>query len=370
MKKITAFLFFLFLIIFSVFSHQKVSAQSPAQQKFYKGIVENVKKEGFKNIFGNKVYYQNLKIRLLEGPNKNKVLEIENSGTEKTKNQKKLNKNDQIVVSEIIEGRKSTYSVWDKYRLKNLVYILVGFFILVIVFAGIKGIGSIIGMTISLSVLLFFIVPQILNGKDPVLISIIGSIIIMFVSIYLAHGFSKKTTIAIVATGVSLSITGILAYFFVDLASLSGLGNEENYALQIGPTNINIKGLLLGGIIIGVLGVLDDITTSQSTAIYEISKANKKLSFTDLIYRGYSIGKEHIASLVNTLVLAYAGASFGLFILFVLNPFKNPYWVILNSEIIVEEIVRTVAGSIGLILAVPITTLIASWVFSENRKIT
>ena len=221
-------------------------------------------------------------------------------------------------------------------------------------------------MGISFVILIGFIVPQILAGRDPLLISIAGSLAIMFITIYLAHGISKRTTSAVISTFISLVLTGILAFAFVKIFHLTGLGDENSYLLQMGNASINPEGLLLGGIIIGALGVLDDITTTQSAAIFELFKLDKKLSVSDLFVKGYTIGREHIASLVNTLILAYAGASLGLFVIFVLNPNQTPVWVILNSEILSEEIVRAIAGSIGLILAVPITTLVASYIAKRS----
>jgi uncharacterized membrane protein len=215
---------------------------------------------------------------------------------------------------------------------------------------------------------MLFIVPQILAGADPLLISILGAIVIMITTIYLSHGLSLQTTVAVAATGIALVITGFLAVYFVNLLSLSGTGNEENALLAFGNTYINIQGLLLGGIIIGTLGILDDTTTTQSAAVFEFHKINPSLTFEHLLQKGLNIGKEHIASLVNTLVLAYAGVSLSLFIFFVLNPAHQPYWVIFNSESIIEEIVRTLAGSIGLILAVPITTLLAVFVVTKLKK--
>ncbi len=364
--KIFKYLLTTFILVTALFLVPDAHAET--QSTYFKGEVIGIEKDGTRNSFGHEIFFQNLKIRFIDGPEKGKETFIENSGAPTTYEAKKLKVGDKLVILSNSENGKNKYSIWDKYRLTPLIYIVIGFFILVIVFAGLKGIGSILGMAISLGTLLLFVVPQIINGKDPLLISIVGSIFIMFASIYLAHGFTKRTSIAIISTFISLVLTGILAFVFVKLAHLTGMGNEESYMLQMGPLNVNIKGLLLGGIIIGTLGVLDDITTSQSAAIEELSKLNTKLSFTELLYRGYRIGREHIASLVNTLVLAYAGASFSLFILFVLNPAKNPYWVILNSEMIAEEIVRTLAGSIGLILAVPITTVIAAWYFVRKRK--
>ena len=160
----------------------------------------------------------------------------------------------------------------------------------------------------------------------------------------------------------------MLAVVFVDIAKLFGTGSEDAYFLKIGLlANINLKGLLLGGIIFGAVGVLDDVTTAQTAAVDEISKANKKLGFKDLFSKGISVGKEHISSLVNTLVLAYVGSSFPLLLLFSLNN-DVPVWVKYNSEFIVEEVVRTLIGSTTLVLAVPIATFIAAYFISRKSK--
>jgi uncharacterized membrane protein len=188
----------------------------------------------------------------------------------------------------------------------------------------------------------------------------------MFITIYLAHGFSKKTTIALISTFLTLILTGALSTLFVHMTFLSGLGSDDAYALQIGPeAKINFRGLLLGGILIGTLGVLDDVTTGLSASVFELYKANPKISFGQLLKSGLAIGREHISSLVNTLVLAYAGASLPIFLTLVLNPNNYPLWSILNSELIVEEIVRTLAGSIGLVAAVPLTTFLATIYITE-----
>ena len=209
-------------------------------------------------------------------------------------------------------------------------------------------------------------------GQDPLLISIIGSLIILSVGIYLAHRLNEQTTVAVVSTFFSLILTGVLAVLFVKFTHLSGLGSEEAYDLQFRFTEtINFQGLLLGGIIIGALGVLDDVTTAQSATIYELSRTDNRLTFSTLVKKGMNVGREHITSLVNTLVLAYAGASIGVFI-YILLGLQNgttPLWVILNSEVLVEEIIRTLAGSIGLILAVPITTLLASFLSTYSVKV-
>lgn len=366
MKRVLFIILFAFGLFLSI--TPRIHAQSPSsefsnpKQEYYKGEVTKVIKSGTRDIQNYKNFFQFVNIKITEGPEKGKIIPLENSGSIKTAEQKSLKTGDKVVVLKVINQGKTSYSIWDKYRLNYIYFALIGFFAIVLIFAGIKGLGSILGMIISFSILIGFIVPQILNGQDPLLISVLGSIAIMLITIFLAHGVSKMTSSAIISTFISLTITGILGFLFVKIFHLTGLGDENNVFLQIGTLQINSQGLLLGGIIIGALGVLDDVTTAQSAAIFELHKLDKKLSITDLFSKGYSIGREHIASVVNTLILAYAGASLGLFVMFVLNPTNTPLWVMLNTDMIAEEIVRAVAGSIGLILAVPITTIIASYI--------
>lgn len=357
----------LFLLSFEQTQAQSPSEFVPPKQEYYKGQVTQIIKEGSRDIEQYKNFFQFIEVKFLEGPEKGKTVTFENGGSLKMVEQKSLKAGDQIIVLKVTQNDKVTYSVWDKLRLNYIYFAVIAFFALILIFAGVRGIGSILGMIISFGILIGFIVPQILAGADPLLVSIEGSLVIMFVTIYLAHGVSKRTTSAVISTFISLTLVGILAFIFVKIFHLTGLGDENSYLLQMRAANINPQGLLLGGIIIGALGVLDDITTTQSAAVFELFKLNRKLSITDLFIKGYTIGREHIASLVNTLILAYVGVSLGLFVIFVLNPNNTPVWVILNSEMLSEEIVRSIAGSIGLILAVPITTLIASFIAKRDK---
>ncbi len=363
MKKVF-FLFSIFLM--SLFLAPHVHAQNrvlppePPQETYYKATVVKILQEKINEVNKTKNFTQTAQIKIVKGDEKNKIIQLTHQGVIKNDSSPLLTPGEQVILVKSVTQNSITYAVVDNYRLNSLIFIIIGFFILVVFIAGKKGFGSILGMICSVVIILQFIVPQILKGQDPLLISIIGSLAIMILTMFLAHGINKKTGVALVATAISLLLTGILSFLFVSFAHLSGMGSEDTYLLQLGAASINTKGLLLGGIIIGALGVLDDITTSQTAAVYEISHADKKLEFIDLIMRGYTVGKEHIASLVNTLVLAYAGASLSLFILFILNPLHQPYWVILNSQMIAEEVVRTLAGSIGLVLAVPITTVLAA----------
>jgi uncharacterized membrane protein len=190
----------------------------------------------------------------------------------------------------------------------------------------------------------------------------------MIVNMYLSHGLTKTTHIALISTIISLALTGIISVFMVHLAKLTGLGDDSAGFLILDPNHsINLQGLLLGGIIIGSLGVLDDVTVNQTTAIFEIKKSAPHLSPAQLVQKGLTLGREHVHSLVNTLVLAYAGSSLSLLVLLVLNPAQMPPWYILNNEPLAQEIIRTLSGSIGIILAIPITTLLASHLTPKNE---
>lgn len=365
-------LFFLMLPIFLFsFLALPVSAQSNnsvlPKTTYYKAKVVKILDQGQKIEGEFTSFYQKVEVQILDGAEKGKKVAVEQGGLIEITPQQLLSPGTQIVILKSEVSGKSTYTMLDRYRLDIVLYVLLGFFVLVAFIAGKKGLGAIVGLGISLLVVLQFIVPLILKGYDPVLITIIGSLFIMLVTMYLAHGFSKKITVAIFATLIALFLTGVFATLFVNLLHLSGLGTEDSFMLQMGTVDINMRGLLLAGIIIGALGVLDDITTAQAATIFELHHTDKSLPFKTLFKKGFNVGKEHIAALVNTLVLAYAGASLSLFILFVLNPAHQPYWVLLNSEVVVEEVIRTLAGSIGLILAVPITTLLAAWIATHPR---
>ncbi len=317
-----------------------------------------------------KNYYQKVQLKLLDGPEENKSITVEHGGQLKINKFQKVNPGEVVILTKFeSSSSEPKYIITDKYRLNMLIWMAAGFFILVFAVSGKKSFGALLGLAVSLLVVIKFIVPQILAGKDPLFISIAGALVILFATIYLAHGLSRQTTIALISTFITLVITGIISILAVKLAHLSGMGSEEAYSLQLGVTsNINLQGLLLGGIIIGALGVLDDITTTQSAAVFEIAKHDPKQNFNELLRSGLNIGKEHISSLVNTLVLAYAGASLPIFILFIVNPRGVPMEIILNSEIIAEEIVRTLAGSAGLVLAVPIATALSAWSITKNRR--
>lgn len=367
-------LFISLLLFFSFFlpiANAQENLQAPKVEEFYsKAQVKDVLDEGQRDIAGQNQSFQTVQLTLLDGKEKGKSITVDYAMDAQSAKVQRVDIGDTVVVKKTaVEKREPVYTITDKYRLPTVSYLLVVFFIIVFLASGKKGIGAILGMIVSLFILLQFTVPSLLQGQNPVTTIILSSSVILVVTIFLAHGFSKQTIVAFFATALTLLITIFLATVSVSLGKLTGLGNEDLYMLQFGLKQINVQGLLLGSMIIGTLGILDDITTAQSATIFTLVETNKNLPIKTVISKGTRIGKEHIASLVNTLILVYAGASLGLFMLFVLNPTHQPYWVILNSEIIIEEVIRTLVGSVSLILAVPITTIIAAYVATRvNRE--
>ncbi len=257
------------------------------------------------------------------------------------------------------------YSVTDKVRTGALYKLFILFVIAILGVSGVAGARSLLGLFFSFAVIFMYVLPQIVLGGNPVTISLIASALILLISYYLTHGINHKSTIAIIGTLGALALTGVLASLFGSSAGLTGFGAEETgFLLDKFPVE-SFYNLLLAGIIIGSLGVLDDITISQASIVSELSDSNHKLGMRELYRRAMNIGHDHISSLVNTLVLVYTGSALPLLLLFVTSqatPFE-----LLNYEAVAEEIVRTLVGSIGLIAAVPFTTLIASYWYAKKK---
>ena len=278
-----------------------------------------------------------------------------------------LETGDKIVVGRVGSGEGDDAGGWyfsDYQRRGPLTALAVFFILAVVVFARWRGLFALWGLAIAFAVLVRFILPAILIGKNPVAVAVVGSAAIMFVTLYLAHGFNARTTTAVLGTVGALFITGLLAWIFVTGTHLTGLASEESGLLAASLSGVSLQGLLLGGIVIGSLGVLDDVTVTQASAVWELHRANPAYGFSRLYAAGLRIGRDHIASTVNTLVMAYAGASLPLLVLFTLS--SRQLGDVLTSEIVAQEIVRTLVGSIGLVSAVPITTALAAFVADRS----
>ncbi|WP_443333109.1 YibE/F family protein [Streptomyces sp. SS] len=261
--------------------------------------------------------------------------------------------------------RDLQYSVTDVNR-KLPMAVLAGIFALAVVVVGrMRGVMALVALVASFLVLTFFILPAILQGSNPLVVAVVGSSAIMLIALYMCHGLSARTSVAVLGTLISLLLTGLLGSLFIGWASLSG--NTDDYTGLIHGLypEIDMSGLLLAGIIIGSLGVLDDVTVTQTSAVWELHQADPRMGPRGLYRAGIRIGRDHIASVVNTLVLAYAGAALPLLLLFSIA--QSSMGTVANSELIAEEIVRTLVGSIGLVASVPITTALAALVVSADR---
>lgn len=264
-----------------------------------------------------------------------------------------------IVQTQIINGERQFF-LSDIVRRTALIWLGALFVILVWLFGGWRSLRSFAGMVASLFVIFFYILPRILAGDSPVSTALIGSLVIMALTFILGHGWHKKTFAAFIGTCGSLLFTAILAWIFGAYAHLTGLADEEMFYLISDYPTLNTSGILLAAIIIGTLGILDDITIAQASAVFELRGANPRWSAVELYRSACRIGADHIAAAVNTLILAYAGTALPLLLLFAGGSSTESWWIFINREAIATEIVRTLVGSIGLLAAVPLTTWIAS----------
>ncbi|MEV5548086.1 YibE/F family protein [Streptomyces sp. NPDC052309] len=279
---------------------------------------------------------------------------------------RQLHEGQEVVVAyEPSAPKDLQYSVTDINRRVPMA-LLAGIFALAVVVVGrLRGVMALVSLAISFLVLNFFILPAILQGSNPLLVAVIGSSAIMLIALYLCHGLSARTSVAVLGTLISLLLIGVLGSLFIGWAALTG-NTDDNTGLIHGLyPSIDMSGLLLAGVIIGSLGVLDDVTVTQTSAVWELHEANPTMGRRGLYRAGIRIGRDHIASVVNTLVLAYAGAALPLLLLFSIA--QSSVGTVANSELVAEEIVRTLVGSIGLVASVPVTTALAALVVSADR---
>ncbi|HYJ73662.1 MAG TPA: YibE/F family protein [Actinomycetota bacterium] len=255
-------------------------------------------------------------------------------------------------------GQPTFYNIRDLERGRPMVALAALFVLAVIAFGRWQGVRSLIGLACSFAVIVGFVVPAILRGQSPVPVALVGAMAIMLASLYLSYGVGRKTTAAVVGTALAIGLTGALTAGFVELTALTGLASEEalNASFQVG--GISLQGLLLAGIILGGLGVLDDVTVSQASLVFELRRADPAAGFAELTRGALAVGRDHVAASVNTLFLAYAGASLPLLVLFVSG--GDPLGTVVTAEAVAVEVVRTLCGSVGLIAAVPLTTVLAA----------
>lgn len=265
------------------------------------------------------------------------------------------------------EGIGTTYFITDFRRGAPLIVLTALFVAAVLWFGRLQGLRALFGLVVTFVLIVVFMIPALLDGRSPLTVAVVGALLIMLVTLYLSHGFTSKTTAAVVGTTLALIVTGVLAVAFVEVANITGFSSEDARMANVQVGGISLRGLLLAGIVIGGLGVLDDVTMAQSSTVFQLHRANPTAGFRELTMGALAVGRDHIAATVNTLFLAYAGASLPLLILFAGSP--DGIAGVVTSETVATEIIRTLVGSIGLIAAVPFTTaLAAGLVLGESSR--
>jgi len=291
--------------------------------------------------------------RLDSGPEKGQstLLHITESPDQPT-----LGEGDTVILGRAADpGQPVAYFFSDFQRRTPLLILGLLFGLAVVGLARWRGLAALLGLGVSLLVIVRFVLPAILAGENALATAVVGSAVIALLIIYLAHGVSARTTTAVLGTLFALGLTAVLGVLFVEATKLTGLSSEEGtYLRGVLGSSVNLRGMLLAGIVIGGLGVLNDVTVTQASAVWEIHLANPAVSARDLYRSAMRIGRDHIASTVDTLVLAYAGAALPLFVIFTVV--DRRLGDVLTGEIVAQEIVQTLVGSLGLIAAVPITT--------------
>jgi len=249
------------------------------------------------------------------------------------------------------------YQITDFQRGSPLLVLAALFALVVVAFGRWRGVAALAGLGVSFGVLLLFVLPAILAGSSPLLVAVTGAATIMLAVLYLTHGVNVWTSVAVLGTLGALALTGALGAVFTVVARFTGLAGEEAGLVGTLYSQVDPKGLLLAGIVIGSIGVLDDVTVTQSATVAELARANPGLGRLDLYRAAGRVGREHVASTVNTLVLAYAGASLPLLLLF--SASGRGVGDLLTNEFVAQEVVRSAVGSIGIVAAVPLTTWLA-----------
>ncbi len=370
MKKIFLFLSFIFLC-FPILALGQTSSASPAKANIiFRARVTRVIEQK-KNTLpdGSQVEQQNLELIGEEGEFKDKKIIFRGIGNYDVIKKNIYKVGDEVlVVASFDDKGNPTFFVTDYVRQNALKWLALVFVAVLLLVGRLKGLRSLLALCLTFLIIVKYIIPRILEGQDPIIITLIGSFAVLLAIIYITEGFNKRSHIAVVSILISLILTITISWIFVEAAKLTGVFNEETgFLINLGGQLINFKGLLLAAIIIGTLGVLDDVIISQVATVEELYKADSRQTRRQLFTRAYRVGVSHISSMTNTLFLAYAGAALPLLILFVSGQSAfTSFSQALNNEAIATEIVRTLAGSLGLILSVPLSTFVAVWAYKKR----
>jgi uncharacterized membrane protein len=309
---------------------------------------------------------QNLKLKGLSGSFKKQEFEFQGIDDFQVDLTQEYQVGDKVMISvdQNLLGENMFYII-DFVR-NDSIYILIAIFcLLILVIAKWKGLRALISLLLTFLIIIKIILPGILNGYNPILISIGGGFLILLFIIYITEGINKKSHLAVLSILISLGITGLLAVIFSNLMTLSGMSEDSVYLITLLGQEINFKGILLASVIIGTLGVLDDMVISQISIVSEIKKTNVDLTVKDVFKKAYRVGVSHISSMTNTLFLAYAGSSLTILLLFSVGAMN--FTNVLNNHLVATEIFRSFIGAIGIVLAMPISTFLAVK-YLKNKK--
>ncbi len=306
---------------------------------------------------------RNVTVVVQEGPESGSLVVLPEVNTSFDPTFPRLTAGDNVILG--FDPVTNSYYYQDRDRMSSLWWLILLFAVTVICLARVRGLLALFAMGGTVLMLVKFIAPSVLDGNDPVLVCVVAAAAIAYFSLYFTHGFSLMTTVALAGTLIALGLTLGISWIFFELAKFSGYSSEEAFVLPFLAESLDVRGLLLGGTIIAALGALDDVTVTQAATVLELSARNKALSTRQLMMSGLRVGREHIASTVNTLLLAYAGSSIPLLLLFAVS--EQSLGDVANSELIAIELVRTLCGSIGLVAALPITTYLAALLMRSDK---
>ena len=326
----------------------------------YKAEVFETLEEGTVALGGRTQSYQVLRVEVLEGPHKGLITEIDYGKRQIRPEGLTLEAGDQLLVNitQAPDGSVNAYFI-DFVRTKPLLWLLLAFALFSVLVGGRQGARGLLGLFLSLVVILVYIIPGILDGKDPTVVTLIGGFLLLGITLYLIYGWVLKTHAAVLALLFTLVFTGLMINFFVDLTRLTGFGDEDIlFVIQQVDISINLRGLVLAGMLIGAMGALDDLVITQVSVVFELHAADPGLGLRSLYQHAMIVGQDHVSAMINTLFMAYAGAALPTLLLFSLS--GQAFVELINLEFVAEEVVRIMAGSLGLIAAAPISTGIAS----------
>jgi len=331
--------------------------------KITKDVVEKNESVGLSNRI------QEMRIELLNGDNKGEITYATNNISSEMAYNMIVEEGDEVIleIEKDEQGNIIQMHVAEFVRDKYLLYLFIIFVIMIVLIGGYKGVKSLVSLGIITFLIIKIMVPAILIGKNPISMSIIVAIISTVLTMLLIGGINKKTLAAIFGTSGGVISAGIIATMFMNKAKLTGLSLSDAQMLRVIPqgTEFDFKGILFAGIILGALGAAMDVSISISSSINEINEANSLMTIKQLFKAGMNVGKDVMGTMTNTLILAYAGTSLNLMILFL--AYEKPFTQIINMDMIASEIVRALAGTIGLVFTIPLTAIISAYL-NANKK--